>query len=76
MKFRWLIKKYPEGTCEEIDHIYGEDGICCGTIKRRIKKPSTRELQYFVPPIKGSGAFLEEGYWITVPEVIEEVESL
>jgi hypothetical protein len=69
MKIRWLIKKYPNPTFEEVCKYRDEHACGVEAAKKALKKPNEKVLQVLVTmnhPGKGFG-----DYWVDVP--VEEI---
>lgn len=64
MQLRWLVKRYPKASTEEVKKLMKETGKGVEWCKRQLNKPDERILQGLT--------YFEE--WLTIPTVVEEQE--
>lgn len=73
MQLRWLVRKYPKPTVEEVKELYNEGGMSLSQCYNSLKKPDERILQILVHmncPDRGLG-----NYWVDAPVVEEMVDE-
>lgn len=71
MRLRWLVRKYPKASIDEVKDLRDRTGQGIEWCKKQLNKPDETFLQVYVPYCNVAG----KAIWVDVPIEIEEIPN-